>query len=246
MGKKSGIGSKKVAIDFDPLEALFELPDPISLFDQSDKHLDNAGDDGDDETELEQPEALIYKDHKPTKRELKTIAANEYLHQVLTGLPAISETWHCISNSRFNFWSFVPAIINYLGDYTSVLYCATWTTNNLNTRQLMELFDQGKVGSITFVVGRYFQSREQAVYSFLFSKLLERNQRLIVGEHHLKVLLLHNEDNFIVVESSANLTSNPRTEQFCYSNDKDLFHFYQQWFESLDHAPKEKGQEKVA
>lgn len=33
MGKKSGIGSKKVAIDFDPLEALFGLPDSIRLDD---------------------------------------------------------------------------------------------------------------------------------------------------------------------------------------------------------------------
>jgi hypothetical protein len=233
MGKKSGIGSKKVAIDFDPLEALFELPDPISLFDQSDKHLDNAGDDGDDETELEQPEALIYKDHKPTKRELKTIAANEYLQQVLTSLPLPGVTWHAISNSRFNFFSFIPSVINYLGDYTSSLHVATWTTNNLNSKQLIELYDQKKIGKIFFVVGNYFKVREAPVYNFLASKLLERNQTIISGEHHAKILLLHNEDNYITIESSANLCANPRTEQFTYTNDKDLYLFYKTWFEGL-------------
>lgn len=244
MGKKSGIGSKKVAVDFDSLEALFDLPDPISLFDPSDNLLDSAGDDGDDEAIDEQPEALIYKDHKPNKRELKTIAANEYLHQILTRLPAIGETWHCISNSRFNFWSFVPSVIAYLGNYTTSLYCSTWTTNNLNSKQLIELYDQGKIGKVFFVVGNYFKVREAPVYNFLASKLLERNQTIISGEHHAKILLLHNADNYIIIESSANLCANPRTEQFTYTNDKQLYLFYKSWFEGLSIQTKQS--DKVA
>lgn len=234
MGKKSGIGNKKVAVTIDPIQMLFDLPDPIKLFD-----LDLAGDDGndssnsDDRTIDEQPEALIYREHHPTKRELRTIAANEYLHQILTGLPAIGETWHCISNSRFNFWSFVPSVIAYLGNYTTSLHCATWTTNILNSKQLIELYDQGKIGKAFFVVGNYFKVREAPIYNFLAGKLLERNQTIIAGEHHAKILLLHNENNYITIESSANLCANPRTEQFTYTNDKGLYLFYKSWFDSL-------------
>lgn len=241
MGKKSGIGAKKVALDFDPfaaLDALADLPDPLALF-ESDSLIQDTED-----IEDEPREALFYKDHRPSKREFKAIQANEYLHQVLAGIPEPATTWHAISNSRFNFWSFVPSVIKYLGDYTTTLYCATWTTNNLNTKDLIGLYDAGKIGAITFVVGRYFQAREEAVYNFLASKLLERKQRIIVGEHHAKILLLQNEDNYITIESSANLCANPRTEQFTYTNDKDLFHFYQSWFEGL--AQQNKGKEKVA
>lgn len=238
MGKKSGIGSKKLSLDFDSLLTVddLDLPDPINLLFSDTANITN--DQPELAQELEQPEALIYRNHRPSKRELKTIASNEYLHQVLCGLPLPGVTWHAISNSRFNFWSFVPSVIAYLGNYTNSLYCATWTTNNLNTRHLIELFDAGRIGEVTFVVGKYFQTREQAVYNYLATNLLERNQRLVVGEHHLKVLLLQNEGNFIVVESSANLTSNPRTEQFTYSNDENLFHFYQEWFESVAQPQK--------
>lgn len=230
MGKRSGIGAKKEQKTFDPFEIMdnFGSLDPLALFENQD--CLQSGEKDDEENELE---ALIYRERKPTKREFKAIKSNEYLQQALAGLPTTGETWHCISNSRFNFWSFVPCVIKFLGDYTSSLYCATWTTNNINTKELIELYDQGKIGSINFVVGRYFQNREQAVYNYLAGKLLERGQKLSVGEHHLKVLLLNNGENFITIESSANLTSNPRTEQFTYSNDKGLFDFYKSWFESL-------------
>lgn len=235
MGKRSGIGSKKVALDYDPLgdiDSLFSsLPDPISLFDASDNLIAQ-------EVGEEHPEALIYRDHKPTLREFKAVKANEYLHQVLTGLPELGTTWHCISNSRFNFWSFVPAVLAYLGNYTTTLHIATWTTNNVNSKELIDLYDSGKIGKVVFVVGNYFKVREAPVYNFLASKLLERKQTIISGEHHAKILLLQNEEHYITIESSANLTSNPRTEQFCYSNDKDLYHFYKSWFESL--AQKEE------
>ena len=236
MGKRSGIGAKKEIKIPDPMEMMESLFafDALDLFESGSLIQETkAIDDGNDE-----PEALFYKDHCPSKRELKTVKSNEYLHQVLSGLPEAGTTWHAISNSRFDFASFIPAVINYLGCYTDSLHVATWTTNNINSKQLMELFDYGKIGAITFVVGRYFQSREQAVYNYLCSNLLQRKQTLIVGEHHLKVLLLHRENNYIVIESSANLTSNPRTEQFTYSNDKDLYCFYRNWFEGLSQKDK--------
>lgn len=235
MGRKSGIGTKKVSTEIDSLtmmDNLFSF-DALNLFD-SDSSLIATKTTVDEE---ERQEALFFH-HKPNKREFTAIKANEYLSQVLTGLPTNGETIHCISNSRFDFWSFIPSVIGYLDNYTTKLYISTWTTNNRNTQGLIELYDQGKIGAIQFVVGNYFKVREAPVYNYLATKLMERKQLLISGEHHLKVLLLQNQENYIVVESSANLTSNPRTEQFTYNNDRDLFHFYKSWFDSL--AQKEE------
>lgn len=188
MGKKSGIGAKKEVTTLDPMDlmdSLFSIS-ALNLFDCDNSLITTkaTGDDGE-----ERPEALFYKDHRPSKRELKTVASNQYLHQVLTGLPSPGETWHCISNSRFNFFSFIPSVIKYLGDYTTILYCATWTTNNINTKELIQILDDGKIGAITFVVGNYFKVREAPVYNYLATKLMERKQLLVSGEHHLKVLL---------------------------------------------------------
>lgn len=235
MGRKSGLGSKKVSVEIDSLtmmDNLFSF-DALNLFD-SDSSLIATKTTVDEE---ERQEALFFH-HKPNKREFTAIKANEYLSQVLTGLPMNGETIHCISNSRFDFWSFIPAVISYLDNYTTELYISTWTTNNRNTQSLIELYDQGKIGKVVFVVGNYFKVREAPVYNYLATKLIERKQLLISGEHHAKIMLLHNQGNYVVIESSANLTSNPRTEQFCYSNDQELFNFYRNWFEGL--AQKEK------
>jgi hypothetical protein len=229
LGKRSGIGSKKEVTTIDPMDLMDSLFSALDLFDSSNDTLITST----KETVDDEQQALIYRDHKPNKRELLAVKSNQYLAEVLKGLPEPNTTWHAISNSRFDFWSFIPAVISYLNNYTTELYISTWTTNNRNTQSLIELYDQGKIGKVVFVVGRYFQSREQATYNYLASNLMQRHQKLIVGEHHAKIMLLHNQDNYIVIESSANLTSNPRTENFVYSNDKDLYYFYKSWFEGL-------------
>lgn len=226
MGKRSGLESKQQAIEHDPLELMDSLFQTLPIIEPCfDENITNP-------LVGVEKSAEVFK-HRPLAKEFRSIQSHQYLANVLEGLPKPQETWHILSNSRFNFWSFVPTCIEFLGGKTDLLYCATWTTNNQNTSELIKLLDLGKIDSIVFVVGRYFQVREQAVYNFLATQLMQRKQKLIVGEHHAKILLLQNGDNYITIESSANLCANPRTEQFTYSNDKGLFEFYQNWFNGL-------------
>jgi hypothetical protein len=46
-------------------------------------------------------------------------------------------------------------------------------------------------------------------------------------------MLMKKDNNYIVLEGSANLTANPRAEQFILSNHKDLYEFHKGWMEDI-------------
>ena len=51
--------------------------------------------------------------------------------------------------------------------------------------------------------------------------------------NHAKVLLVSNaaSDTYMTCEGSANLTANPRLEQYVFTNDRTLYEFHRTWME---------------
>ncbi len=98
---------------------------------------------------------------------------------------------------------------------------------------MFELWDAGKISVSDWLVGLYFKRRETHVYATLLDGLIKRGGRLKAFETHAKVLLLNNaaKNAWYTIEGSANLTANPRLEQYVITNDKALWQFHQTWFE---------------
>ena len=54
-------------------------------------------------------------------------------------------------------------------------------------------------------------------------------------ETHVKVCLIDNPEKnaYLTVEGSANLTANPRLEQYVITNDKRLWDVHRDWMEEM-------------
>lgn len=116
---------------------------------------------------------------------------------------------------------------------TDEFYCATWTANFQSVREFFELWDAGKVRSTAgFCLGTYFKRREPVVYTKLAEGLAKRGGWIKAFETHCKVVLLNSpeRDVYLTIEGSANLTANPRLEQYVVSNDRALWEFRRAWF----------------
>lgn len=46
-------------------------------------------------------------------------------------------------------------------------------------------------------------------------------------------ILIENGKDYIVIQGSANFTSNPRIEQFSINNNKILFDFHKNWMDEI-------------
>lgn len=168
---------------------------------------------------------------RPSHRKCKAALKQEALADVITELPAAGETWHIISNAKFDFFTCVPVIVKLLGNRDVILFGSTWTMSRGNVTELMSLFDAGAITRIAILTGTYFKRRETSVYATLLDGLQQRKQRYVAFSNHAKVLLMTNGVDHIVIEGSANFTANPRTEQYTMTNDRDLYAFHVDWME---------------
>lgn len=173
---------------------------------------------------------------RPRRRLNLRALRQEKLEHFLERLPEPGETLHVVSNGSFDYWNFAPVTLQLLGAKgraPAVFYGSTWTMNRSNVLQLLGLYDQKKLASVTMFSGLYFKRREPAVYTTLASGLIDRGQRFLCFENHTKIMLIGANPDWIVMEGSANFTANPRLEQNTISNDRELFDFHRAWMDEL-------------
>lgn len=169
---------------------------------------------------------------KALKRTEKRIKKRDSLKKALTRLPEPNEECHIIGEGTYDFFTWIPVI----QDIVAVplqLYASTWTMNRDNVVELFDLFDSGKLSSISILTGLYFQQRESSVFSSLITGIRKRQQRYTCFKNHTKITLLSHADLHLCIMGSANFTANPRTEQYIMVNDRQVFDFYRNWFEEM-------------
>lgn len=166
------------------------------------------------------------------RRRFERIRQKQNLREVIPEPPAKGESIHAIGTGLYDFWTFVPQFIEWIG-HTARLTCSTWTLSRPNAVELFEIWDTGRIGTADFITGLYFKRRETAVYTMLLEGIRARGGRYRAFKNHAKILLLENPDRdaWIVVEGSANLTANPRLENYVITNDRGLHAFHHAWIE---------------
>ena len=175
---------------------------------------------------------LIHK-RKAKRNKGVALLKQETLGEAFQGLPEEGESYHIVSNGKFDFWSFIPVLVERLGNSKVEFIGSTWTLNRGNAVEMLEMYDAEKLRSVHLMTGTYFKSRESSVYATIVEGLMERGQRFVCFENHSKVALLSNGVDYLVIEGSANFTSNPRVEQYVLTNDRGLFEFHKEWMISM-------------
>src|SRR5664279_780356 len=82
-------------------------------------------------------ETIIHKrtPHRKNYAALK----QEVVKDFLTGIPEPGETWHIVSNGKYDYWTFVPVILDLLTEPAREFYGSTWTMNRGNVKELLDL-----------------------------------------------------------------------------------------------------------
>lgn len=208
--------------------------------------LDNILAGGTDSLEGEIPNGRTLR--RMAKRRMARVGQQEHLRDSVGEMPVPGESVHIVSEAKYDFATWIPEIIGWIGK-TDVLYCSTWTLSRPNAQEIFEIHDAGQVkaGQLHFLTGLYFKRREAAVYSLLLQGIAARGGRYKAFENHAKVLLLANasQGTYLTVEGSANLTANPRLEQYVLTNDRELYEFHRAWMEEAFASQSRKGKSRA-
>lgn len=180
------------------------------------------------------------------KAKFARLGREENLRDILQALnppgpPRPGESVHIVAN-KFHLWSCVPVLLGYLKK-VDALYSATWSIAMPQARELVEMLQKGKIGKAYFITGVYMKRREPVVYAYLAENMAEKGG-VKCFETHVKILLLANEKkgDYYSIESSANLTDNPRLEFFTIYNDRGIYEHHKAW---MDEAFRMKSERYV-
>lgn len=178
----------------------------------------------------EMPQNNIRLSRKVAKREFRKIEQTKNAIEHLLPLPQPDESIHMVTNARFDFYDFIPAILQIENSSIKKLVLATWIINKSNIDNMFKLFDSGEIKEIGLLTGIYFKRRESSNYTFLAEGMIERKQKFRAALSHAKFFSLELENGkHYTIESSANMTENGNVETHVLSSSKELHNFHCNW-----------------
>ena len=192
--------------------------------------------------DLEQPE--VDNKGKPTKR--RTVECVElstsYLYrrafsetQLLDVLPKEFKEWHsynCITAGDVDSLSYLKVVLR----QQDLDYClfSTWCMAAEDILQFRHWVEEGRIKKLDAYVGEIFPNSYKIEYKMLKDMYAELNcGRIAVFKNHSKIFAGYGDKFYFGIQTSANINTNPRTENGCITISKGLFHFYKDYFDGI-------------
>jgi len=114
-------------------------------------------------------------------------------------------------------------------------YClfSTWCMAAEDVYQMQEWLEAGKIKRMDAYVGEIFPGSYQREYNLLKPTIEAHGGRVAVFRNHSKVFAGYGDKFYFGIETSANINTNPRTENGCITIDRGLFEFYKSYFDGI-------------
>lgn len=142
-------------------------------------------------------------------------------------------SYHFITGGDVDSLSFLKTVLRQQNlDY---LLFSTWCMAAEDILQIDEWIKLGKIKKMDAYLGEIFPSTYRVEYQMM-QELFERHQcgRIAVFKNHSKIYAGYGDKFHFAIESSANINTNPRTENGCITIDKGLYEFYRKFFDGIN------------
>ena len=190
------------------------------------------------EEPVEEEKTSIRVTHRYGHRHISRKAASEAaLSDQLDWHFRGGDCYHCFSFGDVDSLTFFKHVlrqqrVHYLG-------LSTWCMAGEDVDDLRQWHRRGMLGRVDFYVGEIFPGSYPEVYDAVLDFLPECGGRLCVFRNHSKIMMVVGERFDCLIESSANVNTNPRSENTVITVDRQLVANYIELFngiKSFDHA----------
>ena len=113
--------------------------------------------------------------------------------------------------------------------------CSTWCMAAEDILQLFTWHEARKTGSLDIYVGEIFPNQYRIEWQMLMDYYQQHPElgRLCVFRNHSKIFAGTGEKFSFGIQTSANINTNPRTENGCIIIDDGIYHFYKDYFDGI-------------
>lgn len=166
-----------------------------------------------------------------SKRHARRAASEATLAAILPADIEDGDAWHVMSSGDVDSLSFVAHIIKHHRlDYVAF---STWCMALDDVDQLNAWIEEDRIARLDAYVGEIFPGSYAREHGALCSTVRATSGRVAVFRNHSKVFLLRSGARAWVIESSANINTNPRTENTCITADFGLYEHHKRYFDSI-------------
>lgn len=139
-------------------------------------------------------------------------------------------SYHVITGGNVDSLSFLKLILRHTGslDY---LMLSTWCMAAEDIKQIDDWLEEGVLNRLDCYLGEIFPRTYKIEWQMINRIFAKRKcGRVVCFNNHSKIYAGNKGDFHFCIESSANINTNPRTEQTCITIDKGLSDFYINYF----------------
>lgn len=159
--------------------------------------------------------------------------SEEVLRSVLPDMVEVGVSYHVMSSGDVDSMSYMTFfMINYCFDEVLI---STWVIADSDIDNLIDLMSNGRIKKLKLCLGEIYPGTYPAEYSRLLKMRDDFDFEMVVARNHSKIMLMSGGTSGmdLVIESSANVNTNPRMEQTAIHNDKGLYDFYSEFFSGV-------------
>ncbi len=146
-------------------------------------------------------------------------------------------TYNFITGGDCDSLTFLKVVLNQAPPLDHLLF-STWCMAAEDLLQLTEWYEAGKIRKLDMYLGEIFPSTYRVEWGMVqrFYGRHPEAGRVAVFRNHSKIFAGCSEaDSFYFgIQSSANINTNPRTEQASITMDKGIYDFYRSYFDGIN------------
>lgn len=141
------------------------------------------------------------------------------------------DSYHFITGGDVDSLSYLKLILR----QQDLEYClfSTWCMASEDIYQMEEWLSAGKIKRMDAYLGEIFPNTYKMEYSLIVPIIHKYGGRVAVFRNHAKIYAGYGNKFAFGVESSANINTNPRTENGCITVGQEIYEFYREYFDGI-------------
>ena len=140
-------------------------------------------------------------------------------------------SYHCISFGDVDALTYMRVVVKQQPIRYALV--STWCMASEAIREIRTWIEQGYIGRCDFYVGEIFKASYFKQYEELQELCKTLGGRFVICRNHAKIMVLIGERFDCVIESSANVNTNPRIEQAVITTSSELSYWYKEFFDGI-------------
>ena len=170
--------------------------------------------------------------HKTNNKDLfRRFSSERQLEECLDWHAEKGCAYHVISAGDIDSLTFLKWVLRQ--QKAKKVYLSTWCMSLQDIEEVERWLELGVIGEVDWFVGEIFPGSYQSCYEAVERVCKKHGGRVAVYRNHSKVYAIKGDRFNCVIESSANINTNPRAEQTVITIDDGLYNFYAEYFDGI-------------